>query len=207
MQPFNDYERTIVAVPARDPRRTLWAEVGRTTRKSLRRLIAAGKVKVADFWSQVESGNPWKHTHEWKPPAPKPQPHLVVGQAWCRRDGKEVRLTDSNSVSLTYPFHADGNTYTPDGMLWEGCKASNLDLVELISEAPAPARHLPGYHGDWIAAAVAMPTAADANCDGEVLRRPGVRLHAFTHWTQLKHEDQWRPLASQDKRPDRPSDI
>jgi hypothetical protein len=153
-------------------------------------------------WSYVKNGNPWKHTTpEWKPPTPKYKPRLAVGQVWRRRDGKVVRLTDCNFAHPTYSFYAEGYIYTPDGMYWESRVTSSYDLVALISEAPAPARHLPGYRGDWIAAAVAMPTAADADCDGEVLRRPE---YTYTHWTQLRHEDQWRPLASQDKRPNRP---
>ncbi len=61
MRPFNSYECTIIAMLARDPRRTLWAELDRTTRKSLRRLIAAGKVKVLDFGMRSAAGWPCVH--------------------------------------------------------------------------------------------------------------------------------------------------
>jgi hypothetical protein len=74
--------------------------------------------------------------------APSPKPPLAVGQVWRRRDNKVVtidRYDTDHTYGRTHPFRACGFSYTATGMFnYDGVQGF-LDLVELLSEAPAPA--------------------------------------------------------------------
>jgi hypothetical protein len=74
--------------------------------------------------------------------APAPSPQFKVGQVWESRDGEKFTITDIDDHPV-YPIEADngfcGLCFTSNGNYWDSCRASEHDLIKLISEPePAP---------------------------------------------------------------------
>lgn len=61
---------------------------------------------------------------------------IKVGQVWRTRGGDTVSVRNEYSATI-YPFRLDnGETVTKEGRYYNPYEESELDLVELVSEAP-----------------------------------------------------------------------
>ena len=154
-------------------------------------------------WSHVGAGIPWRHTVYWKPPVPVVKLPGINGQ-WI--DGGsvlptrehadrvgDVQVRDAHGRCSARTWSAVGK-----GDTWRPYSSKDTRPVELARAEGT----LPGFRGDWILGAAALPTREYADQDGDV-EVPSSFSGTYRRWDLVGCGDAWKPRAHLDNRPQR----